>query len=164
MENRWAEHRNHPFILLIHIKILWILKFMSRINFSLSWVEHEKSFITSGSQLTSVSGEWSGLVVRVSDSGTSASGKHACQKVCVMCTHYIAKLGLQVYTYFSYFLSKTEIVGSRRNNLSKVVLTYKHNLCFEQKYLKHQKKKKFQQNFQSLQLKKILCKFLWMGL
>ena len=38
------------FILLINVKmptIVGILTFMSRINFVLSWVEHEKSFITS---------------------------------------------------------------------------------------------------------------------
>ena len=39
------------FILLINVKmptIVGILTFMSRINFVLSWVEHEKCFITSG--------------------------------------------------------------------------------------------------------------------
>ena len=39
------------FIMLINVKmptIVGILAFMSRINFLLSWVEHEKSFITSG--------------------------------------------------------------------------------------------------------------------
>ena len=39
------------FILLINFKmptIVGILTFMSRINFKLSWVEHEKSFITLG--------------------------------------------------------------------------------------------------------------------
>ena len=39
------------FTMLINVKmptIVGILKFVSRINFVLSWVEHEKSFITSG--------------------------------------------------------------------------------------------------------------------
>ena len=39
------------FIMLINIKmptIVGILTFMSRINFMLSWVENENSFITSG--------------------------------------------------------------------------------------------------------------------
>ena len=39
------------FIMLINVKmptIVGILTFMSRINIVLSWVEHEKSFITSG--------------------------------------------------------------------------------------------------------------------
>ena len=38
------------FILLINVKmtIVGILTFMRRINFLLSWVEHEKSFITLG--------------------------------------------------------------------------------------------------------------------
>ena len=39
------------FIMLINVKmptIVGILTFMSMINFMLSWVEHEKSFITSG--------------------------------------------------------------------------------------------------------------------
>ena len=38
------------FIMLINVEmptIVSILKFMSRINFVLSWVEHEKSFVTS---------------------------------------------------------------------------------------------------------------------
>ena len=42
------------FILLINVKkptINDILTFISRMNFVLSWVEHEKSFITSGSVL-----------------------------------------------------------------------------------------------------------------
>ena len=42
------------FIMLINVKmptIVGILTFMSRINFVLSWVEHEKSFITSGPAL-----------------------------------------------------------------------------------------------------------------
>ena len=42
------------FIMLINIKmptIVGILTFMSRINFVLSWVEYEKSFITSGPDL-----------------------------------------------------------------------------------------------------------------
>ena len=34
--------------MLINVKIVGILTFMSRINFRLSRVEHEKSFITSG--------------------------------------------------------------------------------------------------------------------
>ena len=44
-------HKSQPFILLINVKmptIVGILTFMSRINFMLSWVENEKSFITSG--------------------------------------------------------------------------------------------------------------------
>ena len=43
------------FIMLINVKmpiIVGILTFMSRTNFVLSWVEHEKSFITSGPVLT----------------------------------------------------------------------------------------------------------------
>ena len=38
------------FIMLINVKtpIVGVLIFMSRINFVLSWVEHGKSFITSG--------------------------------------------------------------------------------------------------------------------
>ena len=39
------------FIMLINVKmptIVGILTFISMINFMLSWVEHEKSFITSG--------------------------------------------------------------------------------------------------------------------
>ena len=39
------------FIMLINVKmptIVGILTFMSRINFMLSWVEHEKGFITLG--------------------------------------------------------------------------------------------------------------------
>ena len=39
------------FIMLINVKmptVVGILTLMSRINFLLSWVEHEKSFITSG--------------------------------------------------------------------------------------------------------------------
>ena len=41
---------NVVFIMLINVKmpIVVILTFISRINFVLSWVEHEKSFITSG--------------------------------------------------------------------------------------------------------------------
>ena len=40
-----------PFFLLMNVKmptIVGILTFMSRKNFMVSWVEHEKSFITSG--------------------------------------------------------------------------------------------------------------------
>ena len=36
---------------LIHVKIVGILTFMSRKNFMLSGVEHEKSYITSGHDL-----------------------------------------------------------------------------------------------------------------
>ena len=46
------------FIMLIHVKmptIVGILTFMSRINFVLSWVECEKSFITSGPDVCSFS-------------------------------------------------------------------------------------------------------------
>ena len=45
------------FIMLINVKmptIVGILTFMSRINFVLSWVEHGKSFITSGPGLSDV--------------------------------------------------------------------------------------------------------------
>ena len=51
MENSGLGHRSQSFILLINVKmptIVGILTFMSRINSDLSWVEHEKSFITSG--------------------------------------------------------------------------------------------------------------------
>ena len=43
------------FIMLVNVKmptIVDILTFMSRINFELSWVEHEKSFIASGPDQT----------------------------------------------------------------------------------------------------------------
>ena len=33
----------------------------------------------------------------------------------------------------SYFCSKTQIVGTRKNRLSEAVLTCTHNLCFEKK-------------------------------
>ena len=41
---------NVVFIMLKNVKMptIGILTFMSRINFVLSWVEHEKSFMTSG--------------------------------------------------------------------------------------------------------------------
>ena len=45
------DHRSHPFILIINVKmptVIGILTFMSRINFILTGVGHEKSFITSG--------------------------------------------------------------------------------------------------------------------
>ena len=45
------NHKSQLFILLINVKmptIVGILTFMSRINFMLSRVENEKSFITSG--------------------------------------------------------------------------------------------------------------------
>ena len=45
------------FIMLINVKmptIVGILTFMSRINFMLSWVEHEQSFITSGQERQNV--------------------------------------------------------------------------------------------------------------
>ena len=49
------NHLSQSFILLINVKmptIVGILTFMSRINFMLSSVEHEKSLITSGPGLT----------------------------------------------------------------------------------------------------------------
>ena len=47
---------------------------------------------------------------------------------------YILKLGLQGYTLFSYFCSKTCIVGTRWNRLNEAVLTCTQNICFGQKY------------------------------
>ena len=44
------SHSDVVFIVLINVKmqtVVGILSFMSRLNFVLSWVEHEKSFITS---------------------------------------------------------------------------------------------------------------------
>ena len=60
------------FIMLINVKmptIFGILTFMSRINFVLSWVEHGKSFITSGpgfirSQLKSVEQKYKWITVQ----------------------------------------------------------------------------------------------------
>ena len=50
---------------------------------------------------------------------------------------YIVKLGFTgVYIIFSYFCSKTYIVGTRWNSLGEVVLTSTHNLSFKQKYEK----------------------------
>ena len=45
---------------------------------------------------------------------------------------YIVKLGLQRYTSFSIFCSKTYIVGTCLNRLDEAVLTCTHNICFEQ--------------------------------
>ena len=44
------NHQSQSFILLINVKItiVGILTFMSRVDFMLSWVEHEKSVIISG--------------------------------------------------------------------------------------------------------------------
>ena len=54
-QNQWKLQvwitKSQSFILLINVKmptIVGILTFMSRINFDLSWVEHDKSFITPG--------------------------------------------------------------------------------------------------------------------
>ena len=47
------------FIMLINVKmptIVGILTFMSRINFVLNWVEHEKCFVTSGPDLRLIKG------------------------------------------------------------------------------------------------------------
>ena len=47
------------FFLLINVKMptnIGILTFMSRKNFMLSWVEHEKSFLTWGSECTGMLG------------------------------------------------------------------------------------------------------------
>ena len=54
MEISGLSNKSQSFILLINVKmptIVGILTFMSRINFDLSWVEHEKSFITLGPEL-----------------------------------------------------------------------------------------------------------------
>ena len=52
---------------------------------------------------------------------------------------YIVKLGFTGYTlFFSYFCSKTQVVGTRKNRFVEAVLTGTHNLCFEQKYEKYQ--------------------------
>ena len=59
--------------------------------------------------------------------------------------------GMQGFTYFSYFCSKTRIVGTRKKRLGEAVLTCTHNLCFEQK-----KYHRFSaENFQFLTLKKL---------
>ena len=50
MEFSGSNHQSQSFILLINVKmptIVNILTFMSRINFMLSLVEHEKSFTSS---------------------------------------------------------------------------------------------------------------------
>ena len=55
METLGLDHKSHSFILLINVKmqtIVGILTFMSILNFMLSRVEHEKSFITSGPGLS----------------------------------------------------------------------------------------------------------------
>ena len=51
MESSGLNHQSKSSILLINDKmptVVGILTFMSRINFDLSWVEHERSLITSG--------------------------------------------------------------------------------------------------------------------
>ena len=51
--------------------------------------------------------------------------------------------------YFSYFCSKTYIVGPRKNRLGEAVQTGIHNQYFEQKY----------ENYQNFYLKTFI--FLW---
>ena len=46
---------------------------------------------------------------------------------------YIVKLGFTGVYIFSYFCSKTYIVGARYNRLNEVVLTCTHYLCFGRK-------------------------------
>ena len=53
--------------MLINLKMstfVGILSFMSRINLVLSWIEHEKSFITSGPDLLLVLSNSEGSVIR----------------------------------------------------------------------------------------------------
>ena len=53
--------------------------------------------------------------------------------------HLYSKTGVyKGIDYFSYFCSKTKMMGTRSNRLDDAVLTSTHNLCFEQKYEKYQ--------------------------
>ena len=47
---------------------------------------------------------------------------------------YIVKVGFTGVYSFSYFCSKTYIVGTRYNRLKVAILTCTHSICFEQKY------------------------------
>ena len=49
---------------------------------------------------------------------------------------YIVKLGFKGVYNFSYFCSKTSIVGTRKNRLAEAVLTCTHNQCFGAKIRK----------------------------
>ena len=61
------------------------------------------------------------------------SGKHVREMITPSTPFYISKLGYVWVYLFSYFCSKTQIVGTRQDRLGEAVLTCTHNLCFEHK-------------------------------
>ena len=107
------------YIMLINVKMptmVGILTFMSRINFVLSWVEHEKSFITSGPdlQIKEVNADfffhsWTKTYVVGTQKNHLNATQNTCEEYAYKCIN-ITLFALQsAFPILSFFLRKNNI-------------------------------------------------------